>query len=95
MLKPTVQNLKKLENLFSDLGYQLRFEKGHFQSGWCLVELKKMVVVNKFFDATGRWTCLLDILSNIPVDYERLSEPSKKLYREIFPPEGKQLKIEE
>ena len=65
MLKFTKHNLKKVEALFEELGYTIRYEKGNFQSGYCIVENRKMAVINRFYDTEGRINCLIDILSSI------------------------------
>ena len=41
--------LKKLEGLFEEARFILRYEKGNFNAGHCLLEEKRIVVVNKFF----------------------------------------------
>ncbi len=83
MFKYTSHSLKKLENLFGEMDYTIRYEKGNFQSGYCIVENRKIAVINKFFDTEGRINVLLEILSTIEVDRERLSEPARKLLREL------------
>lgn len=83
MFKYTKHSLKKMEELFGDLEYTIRYEKGNFQSGYCIVESRKIAVINKFFDTEARINVLLDILSTIEVDPDRLSEKSGKLYKEI------------
>lgn len=65
--KPT---LAKLEQLFKDLDYTIRYEKGQFKSGYCLIHQKKIVVINKFFDTKGRIESLLDILNDISYGLE-------------------------
>lgn len=67
-----------------EIGYAMRYEKGNFQSGWCLVEQRKVVVINRFFDTEGRVNCLLDILSKMPIDRETLSEAGQKVLKEAF-----------
>ncbi len=81
MLKLTTTTLKKLEELFGELGYEVRYEKGQFQSGHCLVEAKKIAVVSKFFDTEARCSALLDILSNLETDSQLLSEKSLDLIK--------------
>ncbi|MCC6411416.1 MAG: hypothetical protein IT270_07135 [Saprospiraceae bacterium] len=78
-MRYTQTTLKKLEQLFDELDYAVRYEKGNFQSGYCLVESRKIAVVNKFFDTEGRINCLLDILSKMDVDTDLLSEKSRDL----------------
>jgi len=86
MFKYTKHSLKKLETLFEELEYTVRYEKGSFQSGYCLVENKKVAVINKFFDAEGRINCLLEILASLEVDATRLSAASAKFYRQATRP---------
>lgn len=83
MLKYTRHSLKKLEALMNELEYTVRYEKGNFNSGYCIVENKKIAVINKFFDVEGRMNCLLDILQNLEIEEETLSEASVKLLRKI------------
>ena len=83
MLKYTRHSLKKLETLMTELEYTVRYEKGNFNSGYCIVENKKIAVINKFFDVEGRMNCLLDILQNLEIEEEKLSEPSIKLLKKI------------
>ncbi len=84
MLKFTAHNLKKLEALFEELGYTVRYEKGNFQSGYCMVEERKIAVINKFFNIEGRINCLLDILTGLDTDEAGMSEKSVRLYKEIL-----------
>jgi hypothetical protein len=78
-MRYTQTTLKKLEELFSEVDYTIRYEKGNFHSGYCLVENRRIAVVNKFFDTEARINCLLDILSKIEFDPEQLSEKSRDL----------------
>lgn len=78
-MRYTQTTLKKLEALFGELDYSVRYEKGNFQSGYCIVENRRIAVVNKFFDTEARINCLLDILSKMSLETDALSEPSKEL----------------
>ena len=84
MFKNTKHNLKKLETLFSDLNYTIRYEKGNFQSGYCIVEDRMVIVINKFFEVDGRINVLLEILGAIPIDETLFSEASTKLYKQLM-----------
>jgi len=79
LMRYTTTTLKKLEDVFSELDYVVRYEKGSFQSGYCIVESRKIAVVNKFFDTEARINCLLDILNKLEYDPELLSEKSRDL----------------
>lgn len=84
MLKSSKSNLAKTEELFKEIGYVIRYEKGHFQSGYCIVEDKKIVVINKFYDTAGRVDVLLDILSGTLVMKDSLSDKSRAWYEKIL-----------
>lgn len=79
IMRYTQTTLKKLEELFGELDYAVRYEKGNFQSGYCIVEQRRIAVVNRFFDTEARINCLLDILSKMEFDPDSLSEKSRDL----------------
>ena len=78
-MRYTQTTLKKLEGLFDELDYTIRYEKGNFQSGYCIVENRRIAVVNKFFDTEARINCLLEILSGFEFDAGNLSDASREL----------------
>ena len=83
MIKYTNQFLTKLEDLIAESDYVLRYEKGNFKSGYCLLREQKIMIVNKFFEVEGKINALLDILKGITLDTSRFSEKSLKLYEEL------------
>lgn len=76
-MRYTTTTLKKIEEVFDELDYVVRYEKGSFQSGYCIVETKRVAVVNRFFDTEARINCLLDILSKMEYDPAILTEKSR------------------
>ena len=76
-------NLKKIENMLEECGYIVRYERGSFQSGYCILEEKKVVVLNKFLNAEGRINTLIDLIPSITVAYDMLTKDSQKMYDEI------------
>ena len=89
-MKYTQAALDKLENILSESEYIVRYERGTFQSGWCLLEQKKIVVLNKFLDTEGRINTLLELIPQIKIDYDKLTHESQKLYENIH---GKESQI--
>lgn len=83
-LKSTPNNLTKLEKIFEEAKYILRYEKGTFNSGYCVLEHKKVVVVNKFLNLEGKINTLMDILPSIVLEEGFLTPESQKLYRQII-----------
>jgi hypothetical protein len=82
-LKYTRSFLTRLEDIFSESDFVLRYEKGNFKAGYCLIKDMKVAIVNKYFPLEGRINCLYDILRSIRIDTERLGEKSLQLYNEI------------
>ncbi|MFN5366490.1 MAG: hypothetical protein ACK5Q2_17325 [Bacteroidota bacterium] len=78
-MRYTATTLKKLEALFEELEYAVRYEKGSFQSGYCLVENRRIAVINKFFDTEARINTLLDILSKFELAGVELPEKSRDM----------------
>jgi hypothetical protein len=71
--------LNKLEKVLGDAGYVLRYERGSFQSGYCILENKKVVVLNKFLNVEGRINTLIDLLPSLTITYEMLTTDSQKM----------------
>jgi len=61
-VKYTKTYLDKLENLFAESNYILRYEKGNFKSGYCILNDTNVVIVNKYYTTEGKINTLLDIL---------------------------------
>ncbi len=89
MIKYTTQFLAKLEDLVSESDYILRYEKGNFKSGYCLLKEQKIMILNKFFATEGKINALLDILKNVELDTTKFSEKNLKLYEELTQAEVK------
>ena len=64
-LKYTKQFQKKLENIFPDLEYRLRYEKGNFKSGFCVLRDEKVVIINKYYTTEGKINTLNDVTSEV------------------------------
>jgi hypothetical protein len=84
MIKYTTQFLVKLEELVAESDYTLRYEKGSFKSGYCVLKDQKIIIVNKFYPTEGKINALLDILKNVHLDATRFTEKSMKLFGELF-----------
>jgi hypothetical protein len=75
--------LDKIEKIVEESGYVFRYERGTFQSGYCILEQKKVVVLNKFLQTEGRINTLIDLIPQLKIDTLLLSPDSKKLYEEL------------
>ena len=83
-MKYTQTTLDKLETIVEESGYVLRYERGTFQSGYCILEQKKVVVLNKFLQLEGRINTMVDLIPQLEINTGLLSEESKKLYSNII-----------
>ena len=83
MFRYTPASLQKLEQVYREGDYLVRYEKGNFKSGYCILEDKKVVVVNKYFDTESRINSLLDILSQVQMDESKLSPKSVQFLEHI------------
>ena len=86
MIKYTQATLDKLASIPEQAGYVLRYERGTFQSGYCILENRKVIVLNKFLQTEGRINTLIDLIPQLEIDSQLLNEESKKLYGEISSP---------
>lgn len=83
-MKYNQTTLNKLEKILDEAGYVVRYERGSFQSGYCILEEKKVVVLNKFLTPEGRINTLIDLMPSLQVTYEMLTEDSQKMYDEVM-----------
>ena len=76
--------LDRLEKILEESGYVVRYERGSFQSGYCILEEKKVVVLNKFLNTEGRINTLIDLIPALNITYELLTVDSQKMYDEVL-----------
>ncbi len=84
MLPFTQSSLAKIEDFFKEQGYKVRYEKGSFRTGACMLETTKVVVVNKFSNLEIKIQSLWNILLDIEIDSEAISEKLLPLYEEVL-----------
>ncbi len=92
-LKYNKTTLNKLEHLFKEADFSVRYEKGQFSSGYCLLHDKKIIVINKFFVVRARIESLLDILKNITISIDLLSSKSQELLEKVTDSESIELHV--
>ena len=66
-LKITKIFQSKLENILESQEYKIRFEKGNFKSGYCIIKDKKVVIINKYFSLEGKINALIKIIKSIQI----------------------------
>lgn len=89
MIKYTAAFLTRIEDIISESDYILRYEKGNFKSGYCLLKDQKIMIVNKFYTTEGKINALMEILKTVELDQSKFTEKSQKLYEELTQTEVK------
>ncbi|RYY36490.1 MAG: hypothetical protein EOP46_06225 [Sphingobacteriaceae bacterium] len=74
MLPLTTHTLEKLELLLKSGGYKVRYEKGNFKTGACLLQNSKMIVVNRFSNLESRIQSLVELTRELEMDHRLLDE---------------------
>lgn len=82
-MKYNAATLNKLEKILEENEYTVRYERGTFQSGYCILEAKRVVVLNKFLTIEGRINTLSDLLPTIIINTDLLTRKSQLLYNEV------------
>jgi hypothetical protein len=76
--------LNRIEKILDESSYILRYERGNFQSGYCILEQKRVVVLNKFLDTEGKINTLIELVPQLSVTYEMLTTDTQKMYDEVM-----------
>jgi hypothetical protein len=82
-MKYTQATLEKIERILDESQYIVRYERGNFQSGYCILEEKKVVVLNKFHQIEGRINTMIDIIPQLIISPDLLSPETRKTYEEV------------
>jgi hypothetical protein len=83
-MKFTQATLDKIEAVLDEAEYVLRYERGNFQSGYCILEQKKVVVLNKFLQLEGRISTLIDLIPQLKVDPDIFSFDVRRTYNDVL-----------
>jgi hypothetical protein len=83
-MKYTQGTLDKIEAILDEAEYVLRYERGNFQSGYCILEQKKVVVLNKFLQLEGRINTLIDLIPQLTVNPDTFTPEVRKTYQEVL-----------
>ena len=87
-MKYTQNILEKIERIAEEAGYVIRYERGNFQSGYCILQAKKVIVLNKFFQTEGRINTLIDLMPQLEINFDALTHESQKMYEEVMSAEA-------
>ncbi|HVS94335.1 MAG TPA: hypothetical protein VHB54_20750 [Mucilaginibacter sp.] len=83
MLTATAHTLEKLEMLLRTAGYKVRYEKGNFKTGACMLLSSKVVVVNKFSNLESKIIALTELIRELDIDISLLDEKQTAFLHQI------------
>jgi hypothetical protein len=83
-MKYTQNILDKIERIIEESGYVIRYERGNFQSGYCILQAKKVVVLNKFLQTEGRINTAIELIPLLEINFDALTHESQKMYEEVL-----------
>jgi hypothetical protein len=73
----TQHTLDKLEQLLKTLNYKVRYEKGNFKTGACLLDSSRVIVVNKFSNLESKIISLAGLVRTLETEEWLLEEKQK------------------
>ena len=75
-MKATKSNQEKLQDILKAQNFIIRYEKGNFKGGYCMVKSEQIIIINKFFPLESKINTLVDIIRDLEID-ESLLEPNQ------------------
>ena len=83
MLTLTTHTLEKLEILLRTAGYRVRYEKGNFKTGACLLLNNKVIVVNKFSNLESKINAIVELVRDLELEYSLLDDKQIAFLQQI------------
>ncbi|MEO1450690.1 MAG: hypothetical protein AAFV07_14265 [Bacteroidota bacterium] len=77
-MRMTRNTQEKLQNILKSQEYSIRYERGNFQGGYCVVQDQKIIVINKFHPLEGKINTLVEIIRDLEIDESLLSPDQQK-----------------
>ena len=79
----TNHTLEKLELLLRAGGYKVRYEKGNFKTGACVLQSSRVVVINKFSNLESKIQSILELFLELELDHQLLDDKQIALLHQI------------
>jgi len=71
--------LGELKELALSVGVKVRYERGDFKGGYCLIKESQIIVINKLSTTQRKVTTLVSALRELGIDEEALSPKLKAI----------------
>ena len=83
MFSLTTHTLEKLEILLRTAGYRVRYEKGNFKTGACMLLNSKVIVVNKYSNLESKIIAITELLKELDIDHQLLDDKQTAFLHQI------------
>lgn len=83
MLTLTTHTLEKLEMLLRTAGYKVRYEKGNFKTGACMLLNSQVVVVNKFSNLESKIHAITELIRELELNFNLLDDKQISFLQQI------------
>ncbi len=85
MVPYTQNSLNMLEGLLQTLGYKIRYERGNFRSGVCVLQEENILVVNRYSDIEVKIRSMIKIIQGLKIPEDVvLDDNKKKLFNSLY-----------
>ncbi|NGM61518.1 hypothetical protein G5B30_06245 [Sphingobacterium sp. SGG-5] len=84
MISISQYNLDKIEALVENIGYKIRYEKGNFRTGACVLQHTKVIVVNKFSTLEIKINSLIQLIREFEINIKDLDEKQGQFYKSLL-----------
>jgi len=81
--------IQELKDLAAQLGATVRFEKGDFKGGYCLLKDSKVIVINKLANTQRKAMILCTALKELGIDQIYLTPRLREIIDEMLEVENK------
>lgn len=82
-MKLTRHTQQKLQDILKSQEYVIRYEKGNFAGGYCMVMDKKLIIINKFHPLEGKINTLMEIIRTLDINQEHLTPDQVKIVNQV------------
>ena len=76
--------IEQLKELVIQLGASVRFEKGDFKGGYCLLQEKKLIIINKLATSQRKAIILATALKELGIDQMYLTPKVREVIDEMI-----------
>ncbi|MBX3101097.1 MAG: hypothetical protein KF690_01155 [Bacteroidetes bacterium] len=82
-MKLTTKLLTRLEDMLKRSGYRVRYERGAFSGGFCVLKQQRIIVLNKVFTLESRINMLLDLIMGLDLDEQNLDDDQRQILTQL------------